>query len=352
VVRRNETIRFITEKPVLGFPIGAGTSRAHCSSDGTAFYDLTSSSATAGQDLFGISTDGGVKHLLRKLPIDYTNVLVRDFFAGDQGLVTLLEADRRDGGTDGSPPRETDYFMSLEDEAGDVSSLVPLALRFRPVKVARFGSGDVLILGWDAGNELPVLALVKEDGTARRFIDFDERSRDETRNAPGGGAVKEVVVQERATLKALQGAAFVPFGTEVLLTYPGTAKAILGLAASGQSRSIPVSIPAGFVLNDVLVSSGGRGTLVLRVKESDPAKPASDDTGEHPKMRLYEYDAVHGSLIRELVFDKPSVPDVTCAPNSLLTAVFYDTIPDADQSAANAAGAGAAKQLVVSTTHR
>ena len=156
---RNMTARFSAEKPVLGMPLGSSTTRAHCSTDGTAFYDLTASGASAGQQLYGISPDGGVKHLLRKLPIDYTNVLVRDFFAGDKQLVTLLQADKRDDGTDKSPPRVTDYFLSLEGQAGDLSDLVQMSVRFKPVKVARFASGDVMALGWDEGNLLPVLAL-------------------------------------------------------------------------------------------------------------------------------------------------------------------------------------------------
>ena len=58
-------------------------------------------------------------HVPRKLPIDYTNVWSATFFAGDQQLVTLLEADQRDDGPDASPPRVTDYFLSLEDQSGD-----------------------------------------------------------------------------------------------------------------------------------------------------------------------------------------------------------------------------------------
>jgi hypothetical protein len=91
-------LKFNSEKPVLGLPVGGSGTRAHCSIDGVAFFDLTGNSAMAGQDIYGISPDGGVTHVLRKVPIDFTNVSVKDFFAGDKTLVTLLEAVNRDDG--------------------------------------------------------------------------------------------------------------------------------------------------------------------------------------------------------------------------------------------------------------
>jgi hypothetical protein len=349
---RTMQTRFSREKPVLGLPLGSSTARAHCATDGTAFYDLASSGTSAGQALYGVSPEGGVKHVLRKLPIDYTEVLVRDFFAGDQQMVTLLEADKRDGGADAGPPRATDYFLSLEDQAGDSSDLVLLSVRFKPVKVARFGAGDVMMLGWDEGNELPVLAMVKEDGTIRRFIDFDDPRRPGTREDQI--QAEEAAARERVTFKTLEGATFVAYGTEVLLTYPGTTKAVLAMGASGETRSIPIQIPPGYVLSDVLASSGGRATLVVRVKEADERTKPDPAEAAKPKMMLIEYDSVHGSRIGRIVFDKPAVADVTCAPNSSLVAIFPDAIPDVDHAASSNATPGAVvpMQLVVSTARR
>jgi len=337
----------------LGLPLGSSTTRAHCSADGTAFYDLAVSGAAAGQNLFGISSDGGVKHVLRKLPIDYRHVEVRDFFVGDRQMVTLLEADNRN---EGASSRDPDYFLSLEDEAGDMSNLAQMTVRFKPVKVARYGMGDVLVLGWDEGNELPLLAMVKEDGTVRRFVDLDAAKPRSTRNASGDTVKSEAaaVKQERATLESLEGATFVANGNEVLLTYPGSTKPIVALSATGEARLVPIAIPYGYVLNDVLVSSG-RGTLVARVKDADDStKPvAADGAAKPPKMRLIEYLSYDGSRIQELTFDKPQVSDVTCAPNSSLVAMFQDTIPGADHDATSSgAAADAATQLVVATARR
>jgi len=358
VKERITAIHFSRENPVLGLPLGGSTTRAHCSNDGTAFYDLAANGTAVGQYLYGISSNGGVKHVLRKLPIGYSHVEVRDFFVGDGQMVTLLEADKRNEEGDAAS-RDKDYFLSLEDEAGDLSSLVQMQVRFKPEKVARFGSGEVLLLGWDEGSQLPMLAMVKEDGTIHRFIDLDAAKPRAIRNASGDAekSEAEAVMQERATQDSLEGAAFVANGNKVLLTYPGSTKPIVELDALGDERLIPLEIPYGYVLNDVLVSSG-LGTLVARVKDADDkTKPvAADGVAKPPKMRLIEYLAYNGARLQEFTFDKPLVSDVTCAPNSALVAIFRDTIPDADHTTTSSGATGtatdAATQLVVATSRR
>jgi hypothetical protein len=220
-----------------------------------------------------------------------------------------------------------------------------MAVRFKPVKVARFATGDVMVLGWEEGNLLPVLAIVKEDGSIRRFVDLDA-IRAGAANGDLMRSAEEIVKRELASLESLRGATFVADGDEVLLTWPGSTRPIVALGAFGEARVIPIMIPNGYVLNDVLGSSGGRWPLVVRVKDADqrPA-PAAEDAAKPVKMLLLEYDSMHGTLIRRIAFDKPQVSEVTCAPNSSLTAVFYDTIPDASNGSA-------ATQLVVATGRR
>ena len=352
---RTTAVQFSREKPVLGLPLGSSTTRAHCSSDGTAFYDMSSGGATAGQELYSISTDGGVKHVLRKLPVDYNHVQVSDFYVGDQQLVTLLEADKRNDGSDASTPREVNYFLSVSDHDGDLSKLVQVDVRFRPLKIASFGSGDVMVLGWDEGNLLPEIALLKDDGTVRRFIDFDQRRPDAAREQQASDAQREAA-QERVTLEELQGVAFVPYGNEIMLTYPGTTKPIRVLSGMGESRIIPIALPGGYVLHDVLVSTG-RGTLVVRAQEAKSQdKTATDDATQAPKMRLFEVSSYTGATLSEFTFAKPQVSEVTCAPSNSLVAVFLDTLPDAVQTATSSGATGTAAntatQLVVATSRR
>lgn len=271
--------------------------------------------------LISVSTDGNVKRLLRKSPVEFNSVYVRDFFAGDHTLVTLLEGDKRDRGTEASPPRQVAYFLSSSDHDGGLSNLVPLSIRFKPLKVAVFASGEILVLGWDEGNLLPELAVVREDGTIRRFVDLDN-------NRSGDRGSRSAV-----TLDSLRGAVFVSYGSELLLTYPGTTRPVRVLGAAGTGRTIPIALPGGLTLHDVLVSTG-RGTLVVWAQAVDNSdKTAKDQAPSKPNQRLFEMSSYNGSLLREFVFDKPDISDVACAANSSLTAIFYDTPAKADQVA-------------------
>lgn len=330
-------IHFSGGKPVLGLPVGDVAAHARCSNDGINFLDLYADSATAQPgpsmpELYSVSSTAGVKHLVRKIPVGYTNLSLRDFFVADHTLVTLLHAERRDDPDTTAPPRDVRYFLSVSDYDGDQASLVSLDLKFKPLKVALFASGDFLVLGWDEANLLPLLALVKEDGTIRRFIDLDHKPEEPYK---AYSSIKEVesAPETRPDLATLQRAAFVSFNGQVMLTYPGTARDIRVLSSLGGDGSIPIALPGGFVLHDVL-PAGDRRTLILRAEEKRDSPPAGKDgSASKPMLRMFEMDAHYGTLLREFIFDQPAIADVTCSPANKLTAIFYDTVANVAQAA-------------------
>ena len=353
-------IHFLGAKPVLGLMAGEPAAHARCANDGTSFVDIYPDSATAQPgpsmpELYSVSSTASVKHLARKVSVDYTDISVRDFFVADHTLVTLLHAQRRDD-RDTTAPRDVRYFLSVSDYDGDSARLISLDVRFKPLKVALFGSGDFLVLGWDESNLLPLLALVKDDGTIRRFIDLDRKP--EPLYKPRS-TIKEAerAPETRPDLATLQRAAFVPYYSQVLLTYPGTAKSILVLSSLGVDGTIPIALPGGFVLHDVL-PPGERRTLVLRAEEKRDSPPTGKgEPAPKPILKMFEMDARYGTLLREFIFDKPAIADVTCSPANKLTAIFYDTVANVVQPAdANgtkpAESTENATQLVIVTAPR
>jgi len=349
-------IKFSEGKPVLGLPADGARSHPHCSNDGTMFFDVyTHDPASLGAPmLYSVSPSGEVKHLPQKLPVDFTSMSVVDFFAGDHRLVTLLRAERDQDGPTPGPPRDLRYFLSLSDYDGDGADLLSLDLKFRPLKIAMFGSGEFIVLGWDEANQLPVMAALKEDGEVRRFIDLDNRRP----TLPYGNfdSLKELEASAQAhvNLEMLEHAAFVPFGPQVLLTYPGTARFIRVLSPVGEDRAIPLQLPSGFVLHDVLVS-GVRYTLVLRAEQpEDPQNPRGGRPDE--RQKLFEVDSNHGTLLREFLFERPHMGELTCSPSSKLLAVFEDTVANVVQEGSapseKAAATDSATQLVIATAPR
>jgi hypothetical protein len=355
---RQKTIRFSDEKVILGLPAENSRSVTYCSDAGTVFVDLYGVSMLAGSqpspELYSILPSGEVKVLHRTMPSDFNEISILDFFAADHTLVTLLDGVKRNDQTDKSSPRDVHYFLSLSDYEGDFPKLLPLELRFKPLKVALFGSGDFLVLGWDETNLQPQLALLKEDGTLRRFIDLDYRRHPEFYATYGSMKEAETSEQGRATLRLLQRAEFVPYGSQVLLTYPGTAKSVSVLSAVGEDRSIPIELPAGFVLHDVLVS-GANYPLILRAQPAEVPGTSPTVAAVNSPLRLFEMNSHNGSLLLEFLFDKPHIDAVKCSSALGLTAIFYDTIadpshPSAASSSQTTPPKEKATQLVIATS--
>ncbi len=334
---RQSDVRFLKAKAVLGLPLKKSMSMVRCRSDNTVYFNLDGgpqlSDAAGVPRLYSVTADGEVKSMLRKLPLEFNEVSVLDFFVSEQKVVTLVRATQREDGR----VRETRYFLSSLDLQGDFSRLDAVEGHFEPLKVAVLDDGETVVLGWDQANRLPLLAVMKEDGTARRFLEgaFD----------PG------VVATE-----VFRTAAFVAYaGGNVLLTFPGTSIAAVELNSGGVVRTIPMAMPAGYLLQDVLYS--GPSTLVARAfPEPDYYKPRQVPQSQEPQHRLFEFDVRYGTLIRELVPDAPDVTEVTCAGNSSLTAIYYGTVIDSNPASGNAsdrkAGAKGGAQLVVSTVPR
>ena len=288
---RQKELIFAEEVPLIGLPPGTIPSRLHCTEDGAAFFDSSAESASQTDlaSLYRIAPSGQVKGLRRTLPISVDGPLsVQGFTAGAHTLATLLKIDHPDD----APRAEPHYLLSVSDHEGDFAKLVTLDLRFTPIRLSIFGTGEFLVLGWDEVNRLPLLTTLKEDGSILRFLTVGSKEQAE-----------------------LQKAEFVPWGNDLLLTYPGTTNSIRVLRTSGEDRLIPWFIPAGYVLHDLLVT-GTTYSLLLRVQE-----PA------HPKeQRLFEVSSSNGSLIRELTADPERIAAITCAHGSRITAIFKDTI--------------------------
>ena len=98
---RQMTIRFSDEKVILGLPQESDRSVTYCSDAGTTIVDLYGASSLSGS----ASIPELFRHLAERrseesAPDDalrfHRRVSIRDFFAADRTLVTLVEAMKRD----------------------------------------------------------------------------------------------------------------------------------------------------------------------------------------------------------------------------------------------------------------
>lgn len=314
----DRAITFLSPTPVLGLPVDGSHQQGLCSSDALSYFDPLANATGNSRvlDLYSVATSGEVRHLSRSAPVEFTNAFNRDFFPADAALVTLIEAQIRDTSESDERPRETQYFLYVSGHYGDGNDLLPLDLHFKPLKIAQFGSGEFLVLGWEDANQLEQLAILKADGSLRRFIDLDERSI---------SSRARVTESAGATQASLAGAAFVPYGNSVLLTFPGTARPISVYNASGHDYPISLAYPPGYELHDVL-NSGYGSTLVARVQEIPNSQTGKTNDAGPPRQRMFEFRLPSGERVREFTFDKVPVSAITCASNHRLAAIFEQPV--------------------------
>jgi hypothetical protein len=110
----------------------------------------------------------------------------------------------------------------------------------------------------------------------------------------------------------------------------------------GEDRRIPMELPDGFLLQDILVS-GPRVTMVVRAQEKPPETRLEGREPSPPlRQRLFEVDsnhgALHGGVLSEFLLPKPEYTDITigsitCAPPHKLLAIYPLAIGDAPPNA-------------------
>jgi hypothetical protein len=341
-VWRQKEVSFRDAKPVVGLPGGGPHPRMDASVDGSVFVNVyEDTQLMKGSEVYSVSPDGEVKHLMRPMPPAGFDLFAKiDSFATQHEYVTLLRGEKYENGDGDKPLKEARYFLSLTESDGSDGKVFPLDVKFKPLKIAMFDSGWFLLLGWDEVNLMPEVALLKDDGTLRRFVDLDNRASD--------GGLDALSVKGAAkpdTLQLLEQARFSAFGKDVLLVQPGVAAPVHDLTAFGEDRKIPVSYPSGWVMHDVLAGPS-QWTMVVRMQPENRGKDAAQQ-GNYE--RLFEVEAAHGSLVRELTFETPSVVDVTCAPAGKIAAMYLRPVPDALQTGD---GQKPKLELVVATAPR
>jgi hypothetical protein len=343
---RAKEISFRDAKPVVGLPGGGPHPRMDASVDGSVFvsvYDDTQ--LMKGSEVYSVSLDGEVKHLMQLMPPAGFDLVAKiDSFATQHEYVTLLGGEKYENGDRDKPIKETRYFLSLTELDGSDGKLLPLDVKFKPLKVAMFDSGGFLLLGWDEANLIPELALLKDDGSLRRFVDLDNRATD-----GGFDALSMKSAMKPETVELLERTNFSQFGKDVLLAQMDAAAPVHDLSAVGEDRKIPVNYPAGWVMHDVLAGPT-QWTMMVRMQPVQRGK----DTPQGNYQRLFEVDAAHGSLVREFTFETPSVTNVTCAPAGKIAAMYLRPVPGASQpgDAANGQKPQQTLELVVATAPR
>jgi hypothetical protein len=308
---------------ILGYPL-------RCGADGSSFMEIYANQgkpqSSLYPELYRVSTKGEAAHIARLLPEQQRKIVSRDIYIADHEIVTLFQT----GGkiVPGTPPdpKAVNFFLSSTDLDGGSPKITQLALPFEPQKIAAFDSGERLVLGVDQANQVPVLALIKDDGTLIRRLDLDER---QYLHSKGKSAQEEqgASAHQTSMLNMVGSAFFVPDGPKVLLVQPGTGLPVRVFSLQGEERAVKIALPTQFLVENV-IGSPQKDTWLVRAQQAKAyEKFDSAHISENPVLRLFEVDKFTGTLIRELQPKLAQPSDITCVANRKIYAIYYGPAP-------------------------
>lgn len=305
--------------PIAGLPTGVIAGYPpYCSSSGVTyfqFYDPSKESADfiAG-DLYSIATDGTVTKIERQFPQNVRQMIVRSTYAGATQIATLISTlPKRDPFND-QFSKTHKFYISLSSSDGDSFKLIPLDLKFEPIKLAIFDSGKFIVLGQETVNHVPVLALLDTDGTFLRYIDLDSRP------FAASGSLRAIYKNKQRTSEtsdptmiAVQNSQFVPYAGNILFFQPGSDLEIAVLSESGIVNSVRIKLPQDELLQYILPDGQKRRWIVRTQPLSTFTQFQKSGIVTNPPQRLLEVDPESGDVTSAIDVIGIHPAEVTCA---------------------------------------
>lgn len=329
------TVDFSEGKQLLGLPDRWMSRYPYlCSSDGVVFVEIMSdydpSATLIAGDLYGISSIGEVTKIQRNFTVPEKRVLSAIWsYPGEDEVATLLRATAREQGGSGQHAKD-DYYISLSKRDGTFSRQIKLDIKFEPLKLAVFDSGDFLVLGIDPLNMQPLLALLDSDGSYLRRIDLDARplAASGSLQAINRRAIDHAGAWEAAAIPVYD-AMFVPYGSDVLFFQPGSELPVRIFNEGGEVNAVRLALPKGQLLQFILPAAKNDTWIVRTQKLADFAALKNKGISVNAPQQLFEVDPYSGKVLRELAPQGAMAASVNCAAGGILTALLYYPKQDA-----------------------
>ena len=299
----------INASPVMTDPI-------KCSPDGVAFLDFLQPPMFQLHAVYSVSPSKKItKFSLGQIP-GISDMTLNGYYPGNYKVAFLLLAKKHDmvalphSDAKEDSPRDLQYFIALFDRDGKYDKLLSLNLPFRPMQVALFDSGKIVVLGHDEINDLSKIAFLDTDGSLMRYLDPTSTiAADKTISKSFGGT------NGSALIEALGTAQFVPFEEAILLVSRGSRLPIEIIRESGIARQVELDLPDDEVISTFIPSTSRNWYVRSMIPRGSQGLPKS--------LAVYQIDPQTGMRTRDYsigVF----IPAIGCETDGSFSAFLYD----------------------------
>jgi hypothetical protein len=240
-----DPVNDIKASPALILPM-------QCTGDGALFFDMLQPPSFMQQAVYSVTLKSSQSFSVSAIA-DLHDVHQINFFPTKDHVFLLVHATKEASPAAGDTVvRQSSYayFVAVFNRQGNYEHSIKLTMHdVLPSHIAVLTSGEYLVTGYDRANDMPRLYLVDSDGQLIRPLVLPEilgkyiASDDST-------SAKAAMNQSKVLGSILMTA----HGDEVLLWRRGARGPILGIGAKGSTREIPLDVPKGLTLGDVLPS--------------------------------------------------------------------------------------------------
>lgn len=314
-------LNFTPKDPVQGTKApGSVALPIHCSPDGAAFLNALFAPDFSTTRILAISSKDVVTFSTDKIP-DLQNIQLLDDFPSKKSLDVLIYAAPKS--TDGSsqPPKPASYHQYLVSfhRDGSYEKTVQLPPAVNVYRFAVLASGNFLLSGFDAANNVPRLLLLSPDGDVLQQMDMPaalEKTETLSQREGGDQGPSSVVASQM-----FSQAMFTAQSGGVVYWTPGTAT-VLSITGDTRLDEIKLQAPSGYSLASFVPSDS---EWIVSFRRSNlPESVAVDARASTRNFLMYEVNRRDGSLMEEL---RPTGSDpawTACADNGKLTAFAMD----------------------------
>ena len=305
--------------PIIGLPSGAILGYPpNCSSDGVTYLQFYNPSketpAFVAGDLYAITASGKVTRIQREFPQNVRQMVVLSTYAGTHEIATLISAlPKRDPYNNQYSNTHT-YSIALSKSNGQFSKLLPLHLKFQPLKVAVLGSGKFIVLGQETVNRVPVLGVLDTDGSFLRYIDLDNRP------FAASPALRSIYASKLKTagtsdptMLAIRNSEFVPYKGNILFFQPGSDLDVDVLSAAGELNTIHIKTHKGYLLQSILPDSANHQWIIRTQPLSTFTQFQKNSIVINPPQRLLQVNPETGEVTQAIDLTGVHPAEVTCA---------------------------------------
>ena len=259
---------------------------------------------------------------------DLTDFNVLDTFPADSGVYFLLQGTKEQPGEvgpgkspTGIPLKDYRNYVARFDRDGSYKGATELGVKCdlsrsgscEPAHMAVFPSGDMLVTESDPETSTLRVLYLKSSGEIVKQIDVPASRK------PldwGDGFSSPGVTQ--AAKMFLGSVYFTAVGSNIVVWRANSADAVVEISQGGGVREVPLQIPDGWRLAD-MVASNDRWVAHFRTETTPPNVPMSEDTDAYFDLRPQD-----GSLAAKIVQKGDAPLWIACESSGTYTSFKMD----------------------------